>query len=346
MGTVSAGGIIARENLETVKLVVTGGAGFIGSAMVWKANTEGVDEILIVDELGTGEKWQNLPALRFTDFMHKTEFLRRVQKGDALPFVPDAVVHMGACSATTERDADFLMENNTHYTHALAEYCVSRGIRFVYASSGATYGNGESGFDDAPEKMPTLRPLNMYGYSKHLFDIQAQKSGLLNQIVGLKFFNVFGPNEYDKGAMTSVVLNAFRQIQSTGTVSLFESYRSDYANGQQVRDFVYVKDAVNVMWWLLQNPGVCGVYNVGTGTARTWNDLARATFAACSKPEKIDYIPMPEVLRGKYQYHTEAKMDRLRAAGCDFSFYRLEEAVSDYVQNYLLPGDLRLGQTV
>ena len=329
-----------------MKVIVTGGAGFIGSAMVWKLNAEDVDEILLVDELGTGEKWQNLPALRFTDFMHKTEFLRRISDNAPLPFAPDAIIHMGACSATTERDADFLMENNTHYTQSLADNCAHRGIRFIYASSGATYGNGENGFDDAPEKMPALRPLNMYGYSKHLFDVQAQKSGLLSQIVGLKFFNVFGPNEYDKGSMTSVVLNAFRQIQTTGTVSLFESYRPDYENGQQVRDFVYVKDAVNVMWWLLQNPEVCGLYNVGTGIARTWNDLARAVFAACDRPPEINYIPMPEILRGKYQYRTEANMERLRATGCDAPFHTLEEAVSDYVQNYLLPGDLRLGQGI
>lgn len=329
-----------------MKVIVTGGAGFIGSAMVWKLNREGVDDIVIVDELGTGERWQNLVGLRFSDFLHKTEFLRRVEESGLsnLSFVPDAIVHMGACSATTERDADYLMENNTHYTQKLAQVCAAQGVRFIYASSGATYGNGEQGFDDAPEKMPDLRPLNMYGYSKHLFDLWAHRSGLLNSIVGLKFFNVFGPNEYDKAGMTSVVFNAFQQIQKSGTVSLFESYRPDYGNGEQVRDFVYVKDAVNVMWWLLCHRDVCGVYNVGTGQARTWNDLARAVFMAQNKPVQIDYIPMPDVLKGKYQYRTEANMKRLRQAGYDTPFYSLENAAADYVQNYLMPGGLRLGE--
>ncbi len=327
-----------------MKVIVTGGAGFIGSAMAWKLNREGVDDLVLVDELGTGEKWQNLVGLKYGEFLHKTEFLRRIQSGEPLPFTPDAIVHMGACSATTERDADFLMENNTHYTQILAQWCAARNVRFIYASSGATYGNGEQGFDDAPEKMGSLRPLNMYGYSKHLFDVWAQKSGLIDSVVGLKFFNVFGPNEYDKGSMTSVVFNAFNQVQSEGTVKLFQSYRPDYGNGEQVRDFVYVKDAVNVMWWLLQNPTVNGVYNVGTGQARTWNDLARAVFSAQNKPASIEYVPMPEILQGKYQYRTEAKMDRLQAAGYETPFYTLEEAVGDYVQNYLAPGGLRLGE--
>lgn len=226
-----------------MKVIVTGGAGFIGSAFVWKLNQEGVSDILIVDELGTDEKWKNLVGLRYSDFLHKDVFLRSVQDG-TMAFHPYALVHMGACSATTERDADYLMENNYLYTKTLAEWSVANGVRYLYASSGATYGDGALGFSDDPLLMPRLRPINMYGYSKHLFDLYARRTGLIEKIVGLKFFNVFGPNEYHKGKMTSVVHNAFYQIQSSGAVRLFQSHRPDYKDGEQVRDFVYVKDCV------------------------------------------------------------------------------------------------------
>jgi ADP-L-glycero-D-manno-heptose 6-epimerase len=317
-------------------VIVTGGAGFIGSAIVWKLNEQGIDDVLIVDELGTDEKWKNLVGLRFADYLHKDEFLKRVE-ADAVGFDADAVVHMGACSATTERDADYLMRNNFRYTDTLAHWSLRHGSRFVYASSAATYGEGEHGFDDR-DPIDGLKPLNMYGYSKHLFDLKARREGMLDHVAGLKFFNVFGPNEYHKADMTSVVYKAFGQIAGDGVIRLFQSYRPEYGHGDQLRDFVYVKDCVDVIWWLLQNPQVNGLFNVGTGQARSWNDLARAIFAALGREPQIEYIPMPEALQGKYQYFTEAKGEKLLQAGCDVHFRPLEDSVADYVQGYLQKG--------
>ena len=318
------------------RVVVTGGAGFIGSAFAWRLNQAGIDDILLVDALGTDEKWKNIVGLRYAEFLHPDVFLQQVKAGK-VPFAPDAIVHMGACSATTERDADYLMDNNYHYTRTLAEWAAGRGIRFIYASSAATYGEGENGFSDQTP-IDRLAPLNMYGYSKHLFDLQAQRSGLREHLVGLKFFNVFGPNEYHKAEQTSVVYKAFYQILEKGSVGLFRSYRPDYADGEQVRDFVYIKDCVEVMWWLLEHPDVTGLYNVGTGQARSWKNLAQAIFAALEREPQIEFIPMPEALQGKYQYRTEAVMDRLRAAGCTTPFRSLEESVADYVKEYLARG--------
>jgi ADP-L-glycero-D-manno-heptose 6-epimerase len=315
------------------RVIVTGGAGFIGSAFVWKLNTEGIDDILVVDDLKSGEKWKNLVGLRYTDFLHKEVFHRQVAEG-SLTFHADAVVHMGACSSTTERDANYLMENNTHFTHTLAEWAVPRGIRFLYASSAATYGDGEQGFSDEMESF-RLRPLNMYGYSKLLFDIQAERTGSLQHMVGLKFFNVFGPNEYHKGDMASVVFKAFHQIHETGRVQLFRSYREEYGDGEQLRDFVYIKDCVDVRWWLLNHEEVNGLFNLGTGKARSWNDLIKAIYAALERPPQIEYIPMPDALRDRYQYFTQASMARLRKTGCPLHFHSLEDAVRDYVVNHL-----------
>jgi ADP-L-glycero-D-manno-heptose 6-epimerase len=315
------------------KVIVTGGAGFIGSAFVWKLNREGIDDILIIDELKDGNKWENLAGLRFSDYLHKDTFLAAV-RSDSLKFAPQAVVHMGACTSTTEQNASYLMENNYRFTRVLAEWSAARTIRFVYASSAATYGDGKRGFSEETDLF-LLRPLNMYGYSKHLFDLYAERTGLLRTIVGLKFFNVFGPNEYHKGDMVSVVFKAFHQIMETGRVTLFKSYHEDYADGEQMRDFVYVKDCVDVMWWLLTHDQVNGLFNLGTGLARSWNDLARAIFTAMRRPPQIDYIDMPEALRESYQYFTRASMDRLMKTGCPLSFRSLEEAVRDYVVNHL-----------
>lgn len=314
-------------------IVVTGGAGFIGSAMIWKLNEHGVDDILVVDELGTDEKWRNLVPRKYKDYLHKDVFLEKI-RANALPGIT-GIIHLGACSATTERNADYLMENNYRYTRELAEWSAGRGVRFIYASSAATYGDGENGFDDDQTKIEELRPLNMYGYSKQLFDLHALRTGLINQTVGIKFFNVFGPNEYHKGDMRSVVVKAFTQISETGTLNLFQSHRPDYTDGDQKRDFVYVKDCVNALWWLLNNSRVNGVYNLGSGGARSWNDLGNAIFAAMGREPKIEYIPMPPALQGKYQYFTEAKMDKLGGTGCPVPSHTLEEAVRDYVQNYL-----------
>ncbi len=315
------------------RVVVTGGAGFIGSAFIWKLNREGIEDILVVDSLGTTEKWKNLAGLRYSDYLDKNVFLRQVTTG-MVSFVPEAIVHMGACSSTTERDADYLMENNYRFTRTLAEWAASHGIRFLYASSAATYGNGEAGFSDETD-ITMLRPLNIYGYSKQVFDLYAERSGLLGQIIGLKFFNVFGPNEYHKGDMASVVFKAFHQIMETGRVQLFQSCREDYADGGQLRDFIYVKECVKVMWWLLTHREVHGLFNLGTGKARSWNDLMKALFNALGLPVQIDYIPMPETLRASYQYFTQASMDRLRQTGCPLDFHSMEESVRDYALNHL-----------
>ncbi len=319
-------------------IIVTGGAGFIGSALVWKLNRQGVDRIVIVDELGTGAKWRNLVRLSFEDVIHKEEFLRRVEQ-DSLGPKPRAIVHLGACSSTTEQDADFLLENNYRYTRTLAEWAMARDVRFIYASSAATYGDGRLGYSDDDALTPRLRPLNMYGYSKQLFDLWALRTGALRRIVGLKFFNVFGPNEYHKDDMASVASKAHGQIQETGRVRLFRSYRDDFDDGGQQRDFVYVKDCVDVIWWLLEQPQVTGLFNVGTGAARSWNDLAHSVFAAMGRPAEIDYIEMPEALRGRYQYFTQAETSALRAAGCPVDFEPLEASVRDYVRNYLETDD-------
>jgi ADP-L-glycero-D-manno-heptose 6-epimerase len=319
-------------------IVVTGGAGFIGSAFVAKLNAEGIDDIIVVDELGTSGKWQNLVKRRYADYLHKDAFLGMVE-AKQVPFSIEAIVHMGACSSTTERDADYLMENNFHYTCRLADWAIERGVRFVYASSAATYGDGAQGFSDDDETSRLLRPINMYGYSKQLFDLKVLRERIADRVAGVKFFNVFGPNEYHKGDMTSVIFKAFHQIRETGRVRLFKSCKPEYPDGGQKRDFVYVKDCVDVLWWLLNHKEANGIFNLGTGKARTWNDLIGAVFAALGLPPQIEYIEMPEAIRGQYQYFTEAKMEKLRAAGCPAVFRSLEEATADYVKAYLLRED-------
>lgn len=318
-------------------IVITGGAGFIGSAFLAKLNQQNISDVLVVDELGTTEKWKNLVGKQFNDYLHKEKFLTSLEAEQFTKI--DAIVHMGANSSTTERDVEHLMENNFHYTMRLAEWSMKHKVRFMYASSAATYGGGEFGFsDDQDAVTKQLRPLNAYGYSKQLFDLWAMQHKITDKIVGIKFFNVFGPNEYHKGDMKSLVCKAYYQIQQTGTVKLFKSYRPEYADGEQVRDFVYVKDCNKVLWWLLNTPSVNGIYNLGTGKARSWNALATAIFSALDLPPKIEYIEMPESIRGAYQYHTEATMKKLYGlAGCKIEFRSLEDSVKDYVQNYLHP---------
>ncbi|MFH0977266.1 MAG: ADP-glyceromanno-heptose 6-epimerase [Spirochaetota bacterium] len=321
-------------------IIVTGGAGFIGSAFVWKLNKEGIDDILIVDELGKTEKWKNLAGRSFTDYVHKDEFINNLKNNDKY-YDAKAIIHMGACSSTTETDADFLMCNNFHYTMELARWSLKKNVRFIYASSAATYGDGLLGFSDDDKLLPGLRPLNIYGYSKHLFDLWAIRNKVLDKIAGLKFFNVFGPNEYHKDDMVSMAFRAFHQILPAGKVKLFKSYLKDYKHGEQKRDFVYVKDCVEIIWWLMQN-NVNGIFNVGTGKARSWNDMAKAIFSSMGLDAKIEYIDMPEQLRDRYQYFTEAKMDKLKQAGCPVKFLTLEEAVHDYVMGYLLKNNMCL----
>jgi ADP-L-glycero-D-manno-heptose 6-epimerase len=316
-------------------IVVTGGAGFIGSAIVWRLNQLGKDNILVVDELAEDEKWKNLVGLNFTDYLDKDNFIEKIIDGD-----PDldieAIIHMGACSSTTEKDAGYLMHNNFKYTQELAKYCLGNNVRFIYASSAATYGNGEQGYDDNENELDALRPMNMYGYSKQLFDLWAKKNNLLDKIVGLKFFNVYGPNEFHKGDMRSVVHKAYGQIKETGKVNLFKSYKKDYEDGEQMRDFIYVKDAVDMTLFFLENKDKNGIFNIGTGNARTWNDLVTIIFKSLNKQANVEYIEMPESIRDKYQYFTQANLHKLFDAGYDQPITSLEDGINDYVKNYLI----------
>ena len=325
------------------RVLVTGGAGFIGSALVWALNRRGCENIVVCDLLGTTEKWRNLTPLRFADYVEATDLLPRLQNGALGKF--DLVLHMGACSATTEKDATFLIKNNFEFTKDLAAWSLAKNARFVYASSAATYGDGEAGMEDNETKLDALRPLNMYGYSKHLFDLHAKRTGFLNQLAGLKFFNVFGPNEDHKGDMRSLVHKSFAQVQNEKIIRLFKSYRKDFKDGEQKRDFLYVKDCVAMTLHLAATPKANGLFNIGSGGARSWIDLANSVFAAVNKKPAIKFIEMPETIRDKYQYFTQANLLRLRGAGYVAPVTSLENAVGDYVRNYLVP-DRRLDPSV
>ena len=314
--------------------IITGGAGFIGSALIAKLNAEGITDILIVDELGKDEKWKNIRNKSFLDYLHKHDFVDKIRGGETFRGLK-GIVHLGASSSTTETDMDYLMENNYRYTGILANYALEYKVRFIYASSAATYGDGTQGYSEDEITTHKLTPLNPYGYSKHLFDLQVLREKLETRFVGLKFFNVYGPNEAHKVDQRSMVMNAYEQIKNDGAVKLFCSHRADYKDGEQQRDFVYVKDCTNVIFWLLQNQKVNGIFNLGTGKARSWNDLVHAVFAALQKPPRIDYVEMPVNLRAHYQYFTEARMEKLRQTSCPVTFHTLEEGVKDYVVNYL-----------
>lgn len=316
-------------------IVVTGGAGFIGSAVVWHLNQLGIEDIIIVDDLKSDDKWKNLLGLKFEDMYTTEEFLNRVIE-DNFPFFTEAIIHMGAISSTTEKDMDKLLKYNYLYTKELAKYCLPKKARFIYASSAATYGKGENGYNDDHSNLENLRPLNAYGYSKYLFDVWAKKEEVIDRIVGLKFFNVYGPNEYHKGDMRSVVIKAYEQILETAKIKLFKSYKEEYKDGEQKRDFIYIKDVVKVVSFFLNNE-VNGIFNVGTGKARSWNDLAKAVFDAMDYPVRIQYIDMPDNVKNQYQYFTEANITKLRNAGYTEEFTSLEDGVKDYVQNYLIP---------
>jgi ADP-L-glycero-D-manno-heptose 6-epimerase len=319
------------------RVVVTGAAGLIGSALVRHLNLENVEDLVVVDRLGTSEKWRHLVPLRFADYLDAEEFFPRIAAQPNAFGDVATVFHLGACSSTTERDASYLVANNVRRSQEIARWAFERGARFVYASSAATYGGRESDMreDLAPH---ALRPLNMYGYSKHLFDLWMRREGLLTEAVALKYFNVYGPNEDHKGSMRSVVAKAFDQIRECGAIQLFESYREGVAHGEQTRDFLYVKDAVAITAYLARTRGAAGIYNVGSGMERTWNDLAQAVFAALELPPRVEYVAMPDELRGKYQYRTVATIDRLRGAGWTRPATPLEDAVEDYVRKYLVTG--------
>jgi ADP-L-glycero-D-manno-heptose 6-epimerase len=324
------------NDFSDARVLVTGGAGFIGSALVWALNRRGCENIVVCDRLGTDKKWRNLTPLRFADYVEADTLLPRLQAGALGKF--DLILHLGACSSTTERDAGYLIRNNYEFTRDLAAWALGKKTRFVYASSAATYGDGSAGMDDDDRQLDQLRPLNMYGYSKHLFDLHARRAGFLNQIAGLKYFNVFGPNEDHKGDMRSLVHKSFGQVQTEGVIRLFKSYRSDFRDGEQKRDFLYVKDAVAMTLHLAATSKAGGLFNIGGGTARTWLDLARAVFIALNRKPNIQFIEMPDAIREKYQYFTEANLSRLRAAGYTAPVTKLEDAVADYVRNYLVPG--------
>jgi ADP-L-glycero-D-manno-heptose 6-epimerase len=324
------------------RILITGGAGFIGSALVWELNRRGCENIVVCDRLSTDEKWKNLVPLRFADYIDGNDLLQAVQHSPAKLGRFDHVLHLGACSATTERDADYLMRNNYEFTKQLCQWSLANQTRFVYASSAATYGDGAHGMNDQDPDIHKLRPLNMYGYSKHLFDLHAKREGWLPSIVGLKYFNVYGPNEDHKADMRSLVHKACGQILATGKVQLFKSHRPDYQHGEQMRDFLYVKDAIRMTLHLAETSSAGGLFNLGSGKAHTWIELATAIFTALGKAPNIEFIDMPEHLQSKYQYYTCADIAKLRASGFTQDITALTEAVRDYVQGYLVP-NLRLG---
>ena len=321
-------------------IIVTGGAGFIGSAIVWKLNQLGENKIIIVDDLGKNEKWKNLIGLTFDEIISKDKFIE-IHDGGKFNNA-EALIHMGAISSTTEKDADLLLTNNYKYTKTLADYCLRKNIRFIYASSAATYGDGSLGFDDNETDCANLRPLNMYGYSKCLFDNWALSADAFNKIVGIKYFNVYGPNEYHKGDMRSVVHKAFEQARDTGKVGLFKSKNPKYNDGEQMRDFIYIKDAIDMTLHFLEHKEKGGLFNIGSGKARTWKDLVTALFSAMNIPTNIEYIDLPDHLADKYQYFTEAKLAKIKKAGYKKPLTSLEDGVTDYVKNYLM-GKMYLG---
>lgn len=314
-------------------VIVTGGAGFIGSCIVRVLNDMGIEDITIVDHVCETDKWMNMRNKKYVEYINRDEFL------DRLPEYAGKVthvIHMGACSATTERDFDFLYKNNLEYSKELWKFCTDNQISFIYASSAATYGDGAEGFDDRRD-IKYLRPLNGYGYTKHLFDLWVEKQEKTpKQHVGFKFFNVYGPNEYFKGTMASVIFHTFNDVRKTGKKGLFKSYKDGYEDGGQLRDFVYVKDICKVIQFMMKHSEVSGLFNLGTGEARSFYDLAVATFTAMGLEPNIEFIEMPESLKGKYQYYTQANMEKLRSVGYTESFYSLEEGAKDYVQNYLM----------
>ncbi len=319
--------------------IVTGAAGLIGSSVIWGLNRRGAGDILAVDHLGCSEKWRNLRALEYADYMEKEDFRDLLADGGLDNVKIDGIFHLGACSATTEKDATYLIHNNFEATKELALFAVNHNIPLIYASSCATYGDGSQGYKDDESSIEKLRPLNMYGYSKQMFDLWARRNGLLDKICGCKFSNIYGPNEHHKAEMRSVVLRAYEQISTEGKMRLFRSYKPEYADGEQKRDFLYVKDAVEMLMFLFDKKAT-GLYNIGSGKAETWNSMVKAAFKALNKPENIEYIDMPESLRPKYQYYTCADMSKLHKLGWNKEPMSLEEAIYDYYVNYQIPGKL------
>ncbi len=322
------------------KIVITGGCGFIGSGILWALNKEGLDDIIVVDELNSKEREKNIAGLKFNDLIDRDDFISKILDGSLNSLKIDAIFHLGACSSTTERDLGYLIENNYNYSRNLARFSLKNDIRFIYASSAATYGDGSLGFNDndSIDVLSKLKPLNYYGYSKQWFDIWARHSGALDSMVGLKYFNVYGPNEYHKEDMRSFVLKAYEQIKNKGEVRLFKSYRDGLADGEQLRDFIYLKDAVKMSLLFLNNRDLSGIYNIGTGKANSFDHLVEAVFKALKLKPNIKYIEMPEALKEQYQYFTQANIKKIKEAGYSDDLYDFDSAVKDYVKNYLEPG--------
>jgi ADP-L-glycero-D-manno-heptose 6-epimerase len=317
-------------------IVVTGAAGFIGSCIVAKLNERGLGDLILVDHLRDGPKKKNLEHKKYVRYYDKGDFLGLVAQ-DRLDSRLECMIHMGACSSTTLQDERYFRENNYEYTRALARWALGHGVRFIYASSAATYGDGSAGYKDDEETIRRCSPLNLYGESKQRFDRWVLDEGAIDRVAGLKFFNVFGPNEYHKGDMRSVVAKAYQRVVEEGKMSLFKSYKAEYGDGEQKRDFIYVKDAVDIVLFFMDHPRVNGIFNAGSGDARTWNDLAASLFAAVGRPPHIEYIEMPGLLKPRYQYFTQADITKLRNAGYTKPFTKLEDAVYDYVR-YLTDG--------
>lgn len=318
-------------------ILITGGAGFIGSVLAKQLNVLGHSDLVIVDKLEDSTKWKNLRGIKYLDYIHADELFNGDY--DDLIAETDLIFHMGACSSTTEKNMDFLMKNNVAYTQALFRFAATKNIPFIYASSAATYGAGERGYDDNHNDIPLLLPLNPYGYSKQLADEWILKEEAKpDHWFGLKFFNVFGPNEYHKEEMRSLVHKSFEQIKAQGKVKLFKSHRPDFKDGEQLRDFIYVKDVVRAMIELAdpEKSVHSGIFNLGTGKARSFLDLTKATFNAMGITPNIEFIDMPADLRGQYQYYTQAQVGKLISALPEFEFTSLETGVHDYVQNYLM----------
>jgi ADP-L-glycero-D-manno-heptose 6-epimerase len=323
-------------------IVVTGGGGFIGSVLAGQLNDSGHADLVIVDRFGSGDKWRNIAKRDFFEIVAVDGLLPWLDKfGDQV----EAIFHLGANSSTTANDADEVIASNLNYSVALWRWCTTHGKPLIYASSAATYGDGSRGFDDAGNRaaLKRLRPMNLYGWSKHAFDLWAMREAEQGRApphwVGLKFFNVFGPNEYHKGDMMSLVAKNYRKVATGETIRLFKSHRPDYADGEQRRDFVYAKDCAAAMLWLWHQGRENGIFNLGTGNARSFLDLLKALGAACGREPDIEFVDMPSEIRPNYQYFTEAKMDRLRAAGYNAPFTSVEDSVRDYVTAHLSQAD-------